>query len=70
MSKTHLDATGLLCPLPVLKARKAMKRVKSGDILVVTTTDLAAATAFPISATRPGTSSSRTRRTAPCDASG
>ena len=35
----ELDATGLLCPLPVLKARKAMKRLEAGDCLFVRATD-------------------------------
>jgi tRNA 2-thiouridine synthesizing protein A len=34
-----LDATGLLCPLPVLKARRALKPLGSGAILEVLATD-------------------------------
>jgi tRNA 2-thiouridine synthesizing protein A len=34
-----LDATGLLCPLPVLKARRALKTVPPGGILEVLATD-------------------------------
>jgi tRNA 2-thiouridine synthesizing protein A len=34
-----LDATGLLCPLPVLKARRALRDVPSGGILEVLATD-------------------------------
>src|SRR5260370_36330821 len=34
-----LDATGLLCPLPVLKARRALKAVQPGGILEVLATD-------------------------------
>ena len=34
-----LDATGLLCPLPVLKTRRAMRRVAMGDLLTVLATD-------------------------------
>jgi tRNA 2-thiouridine synthesizing protein A len=34
-----LDATGLLCPLPVLKARRALREVKPGGILEVLATD-------------------------------
>lgn len=34
-----LDARGLKCPLPVLKARKAMKPLASGDELTVLATD-------------------------------
>jgi tRNA 2-thiouridine synthesizing protein A len=36
---TTLDATGLLCPLPVLKARRALKAVPPGEILEVLATD-------------------------------
>lgn len=34
-----LDTKGLKCPLPVLKARKAMKDLKSGGVLRVEATD-------------------------------
>ena len=34
-----LDATGLLCPLPVLKARRALRAVPPGGILEVLATD-------------------------------
>jgi tRNA 2-thiouridine synthesizing protein A len=34
-----LDAKGLKCPLPVLKARKAMKEMKPGAVLRVYATD-------------------------------
>jgi tRNA 2-thiouridine synthesizing protein A len=34
-----LDATGLLCPLPVLKARRALKTVPAGGLLEVLATD-------------------------------
>jgi tRNA 2-thiouridine synthesizing protein A len=34
-----LDATGLLCPLPVLKARRALRTVPPGGILEVLATD-------------------------------
>jgi tRNA 2-thiouridine synthesizing protein A len=37
-----LDATGLRCPLPVLKARKALKEMASGQVLEVRATDAAA----------------------------
>jgi len=39
MSEQRLDATGLLCPLPVLKARKAIKRLEPGERLEVLATD-------------------------------
>jgi tRNA 2-thiouridine synthesizing protein A len=34
-----LDATGLLCPLPVLKARRALKPLAPGAVLEVLATD-------------------------------
>jgi tRNA 2-thiouridine synthesizing protein A len=34
-----LDATGLLCPLPVLKARRALRAVPPGGVLEVLATD-------------------------------
>ena len=36
---TILDAKGLKCPLPVLRARKAMKDVPPGELLQVLATD-------------------------------
>lgn len=34
-----LDATGLKCPLPVLKAKKALKTLSPGETLEVLATD-------------------------------
>jgi tRNA 2-thiouridine synthesizing protein A len=42
-----LDAQGLLCPLPVLKARKRLKGMKSGTVLRVLATDPAAVIDIP-----------------------
>jgi len=42
----HLDAKGLKCPLPVLRARKAMKDVPEGGLLVVEATDPSASADF------------------------
>jgi tRNA 2-thiouridine synthesizing protein A len=39
MITTKLDLTGLKCPLPALKTRKALKSVKPGDRLEVQCTD-------------------------------
>lgn len=39
MDSTLLDAKGLKCPLPVLRARKAMKAVAPGGLLEVHATD-------------------------------
>ena len=39
MATTTLDLTGLKCPLPALKTRKALKTVPPGDFLEVHCTD-------------------------------
>jgi tRNA 2-thiouridine synthesizing protein A len=39
MTTTKLDLTGLKCPLPALKTRKALKALKPGDFLEVRCTD-------------------------------
>ena len=39
MSDAMLDAKGLKCPLPVLKARRAMKPLEAGDVLTIEATD-------------------------------
>ena len=35
----HLDAKGLNCPLPVLKAKVALNKMRPGEILYVEATD-------------------------------
>lgn len=39
MKTIELDFKGLLCPLPVLKTKKAMRALKGGDVVEVWTTD-------------------------------
>ncbi|MGL4260382.1 MAG: sulfurtransferase TusA family protein [Afipia sp.] len=39
MTMTKLDLTGLKCPLPVLKTRKALRALTAGDRLEVHCTD-------------------------------
>lgn len=39
MTQHHLDARGLICPLPVLKARKVLLTLAPGDTLAVRVTD-------------------------------
>ncbi len=36
---TEVDASGLKCPLPILRAKKALAQMASGDVLKVITTD-------------------------------
>jgi tRNA 2-thiouridine synthesizing protein A len=38
-TRTKLDLTGLKCPMPALKTRKALKGLKPGDVLEVLCTD-------------------------------
>jgi tRNA 2-thiouridine synthesizing protein A len=42
-----LDLTELLCPLPVLKARKKLEAMKSGSILKIVATDPMSAIDMP-----------------------
>lgn len=35
----QVDASGLKCPLPILRAKKALATLQSGDVLKVVTTD-------------------------------
>ncbi len=35
----ELDARGLICPLPILKAKKALSDMHSGEILKILATD-------------------------------
>ena len=39
MADQVLDAKGLNCPLPILKAKKALKDLQSGQVLEVLSTD-------------------------------
>jgi len=47
MAETNLDLSGLKCPLPALKTRKALTRLRSGDELVVECTDSLASIDIP-----------------------
>jgi tRNA 2-thiouridine synthesizing protein A len=42
-----LDATGMLCPLPVLRARRILDDMNNGDILKITATDPASVRDIP-----------------------
>lgn len=42
----QLDLKGLKCPLPVLRANKALRALTTGDVLEVTATDPASAKDF------------------------
>ena len=45
--RLEYDATGLLCPLPVLRANRKMRELDPGGLLVVRATDPAAEQDFP-----------------------
>jgi tRNA 2-thiouridine synthesizing protein A len=45
--EAELDATGLMCPLPVLKARKRLSELSAGALLMIRADDPAARVDFP-----------------------
>ena len=47
MTELELDARGLLCPLPVLKARKRLCDLRAGEILSILADDPAAVVDMP-----------------------
>ena len=47
MTETTLNLRGLKCPLPALKARKALTRAAPGDLLVLECTDPLASIDIP-----------------------
>ena len=52
--ETELDARGLLCPLPVLKAAKRLRGMAPGEVLAVLTDDPAAVIDIPHYCTESG----------------
>lgn len=46
MSETTLDVKGMSCPLPVLRANKALRSMQAGERLRVLATDRAAVADF------------------------
>jgi len=47
MTEKKIDLRGLKCPLPALRARKALTSLKSGDILIAECTDPLSAIDIP-----------------------
>ncbi|AFZ82654.1 sulfurtransferase TusA family protein [Candidatus Kinetoplastidibacterium crithidiae] len=45
---SYIDARGLNCPLPILKTKKALSEMESGQILRIITTDVNADSDFNI----------------------
>ena len=54
MSNTVLDVKGLNCPLPILRAKKAIKGLEVGAVLEVIATDPSSATDFDAFCTQTG----------------
>lgn len=50
----EVDATGLTCPLPILRAKKALAEMQSGEVLKITATDSGSSTDFPVFAKQTG----------------
>lgn len=50
----EVDATGLTCPLPILRAKKALAEMQSGEILKITATDSGSSNDFPVFAKQTG----------------
>ncbi len=52
--KTQLDARGLFCPMPILKASSMMETLKTGELLEVLADDPAAPSDFVAFSKRTG----------------
>lgn len=50
----EVDANGLNCPLPILKAKKALAGMQSGQVLKISSTDAGAKHDFPVFAKQTG----------------
>ena len=49
-----LDATGLDCPLPLLKAKQALNKMAEGDVLEILATDVGSQRDFSVFAQQSG----------------
>lgn len=49
-----LDASGLACPLPLLKAKQALNRMQGGEVLKVIATDAGSVRDFDVFARQSG----------------
>jgi TusA-related sulfurtransferase len=50
----EIDTSGLNCPLPILRAKKALAELQSGDLLKVVATDAGSLRDFSAFATQTG----------------
>lgn len=46
-AQMRLDASGLSCPMPVLRAQKALRALQTGQVLEVISTDSVSKTEMP-----------------------
>lgn len=51
---TEVDARGLQCPLPLLKAKQALNKMNAGDLLRVLSTDAGSVRDFEVFARQTG----------------
>ena len=51
----EVDAIGMNCPLPILRTKKALATMQSGEVLRIKATDSGAAHDFPAFAKQTGT---------------
>jgi len=61
MTEKIFDLRGLKCPLPVLRTRKALAGMSTGDVLVVTCTDPLAVVDLPTLVQQTGDALEETR---------
>ena len=52
--QVEVDAIGMNCPLPILRTKKALATMQSGDVLKIKATDAGAAHDFPAFAKQTG----------------
>ncbi|CAM3787520.1 sulfurtransferase TusA family protein [Polynucleobacter antarcticus] len=50
----EIDATGMNCPLPILRTKKALATMQSGEVLKIKATDSGAVHDFPAFAKQTG----------------
>ena len=61
----ELDARGLNCPLPILRTKKSLAELSTGQILKISATDPGAVKDFQAFASRPATNYCLRHRTMP-----
>ena len=54
VTETLLDASGLTCPMPLLKAKQALNRMQSGELLRVIATDPGSVRDFEVFSSQSG----------------